>query len=680
MSLDPTTESIAHFIGLFHLAEEEARLRKEYYEFKMKEKEVETNDLAFAPVETKAPYKSRDYDPHSRLKPQPEPLPPIEEIGLPSFGVPSFAPGPAGLDFHPPAAPSAPLGPGGPNFGPSIITILPYVPIPSSAITITYQSIWLSDDDVLGDIDAAGFQPLEIFHEALGQAIELAEALQPWSTDGLTAQFIADPSSALTFLDLINSVEAPQINGVTVSVFSDEEAEGIHVNGVLVDEAPELDDQLPQFIQDKRDKLADEEAEDQLAGHEKDAALLGRDDDEYATVTNGEHNVSAGANETHNTVDIHTSWIDAGVIAVAGDVIDLNAVSQVNILSDTDQYENPAWRDPSAPSQAHNIAAIESASREIPDGFQIKADAGTDLPESWEIEYLDGDVIVTNFVKQHTFVTDTDRLELTFSANSTSIVTGENQTYNYTHAGEFGFGYDLIFVGGTMLSMNLVSQTNVLMDSDIFSGAGLAEAALSGNDNVLRNEVDIMKEGVDTQVKMLKEFKTALKDLKNGAKELSESVTQSKYFEGLEQLRILYIEGDLTQMNIVDQVNYLGDQDQVHMAMDAVSSALDDVPVAITTGSNLMTNTAQILETGFDSDVMVSGDYYSDALLYQAELIDTDADPTGVGISALASEAVAFLADDLIPDSVSETLESAGHNNDAHTGGTALDVMQTMTA
>lgn len=109
-------------------------------------------------------------------------------------------------------------------------------------------------------------------------------------------------------------------------------------------------------------------------------------------------------------------------------------------------------------------------------------------------------------------------------------------------------------------------------------------------------------------------------------------------------------------------------------------SALDNSPVSFTTGSNLMTNTAAILESGFDSQIMADGEYYNDALLYQAELIDTDADPLGVSVASLASEAVAFLADDMIAGTVSDTLEAAGLGNDGHAGGTAFDVMQTMTA
>ncbi|MCI2395696.1 hypothetical protein [Aliiroseovarius sediminis] len=677
MSLDQTTESIAHFIGLFHLAEEELRLRKEYFEFKIEKKAVVSSEPSFAPVDTKAPYEAGAFSPHSQYNVKPDPVPPVENSGAPVFPAPELPLNDAADDG--PVSPVPDANGATVTFIAGSVTILPYVPMPSSAVTITFQSIELHDNDVIGDVEVAGFQPLDGFYSALETAIELAEALQPWSSDGLVADLMTDASAALPFIDMINAVKAPDIDSLNVSIIEDEEIEGIYVNGTLVEEAPELDDQLPAFIKAKRDKLDEDNDADRLSGHDKDDALHDLDNDEFATVINAEHNVSAGANEAHNHVNIHTSWIDAGVIAVSGDVINLNAVSQVNVLSDTDHFEGAVGTDPGATSQAYNIATTQIDSRDIPDGFEITATTTTEFPDHWNVERLEGDVTVTNYVNQHSFVMDADRLDLTFSANSTSIVTGENLTYNLADAGEFGSGYDLIFVGGTMLSFNLINQTNVLMDSDQFSGGGLNDAAISGQDNLLRNDAAIQQEGIDTQVAMADEFNTALEDLKQGAEDLSAAVAQSAYFEGLDQLRVLYIDGDLTQMNIVDQVNYMGDQDQVHMALDAVSSALDDAAVVITTGSNLLTNTATITQTGFDSDVMTGGDYYSDALLYQADLIDTNADPTGVGITALANEAVAFLVDDMIPDPVSDTLDAAGFNNDAHTGGTALDVMQTMT-
>lgn len=681
MSLDKTTESIAHFIGLFHLAIEESRLRKDYNEFKELERsEDKAPAYLFGPVRIKASFETDDYTPHSHYMPSQNASTPINYPAV-SFGA--SIPGPTDFFGEGPLLHNLPLILSGASsagyFGG---LILPYVPIPSSVVTITLQSITLFDNDVIGDIEFAGFNPIEGFHGSLHDVVELAEALQPWSNEGLVNKIFVDPAAALTFRDTINAVEASKIDGINVSIVTDEEVNNTYVNGEISEEFPELEDHLPAIIAAKRDMLDKQEEGDELAGHAKDALTFpDNDPHQNSLVATSAHSVIAGANETHNQVDIYTSWIDASVIAVGGDVISLNAISQINILSDKDHFEGYDGTNPYSTSQAYNVASVTVNAEYAEDADDQDTSGGAlSLPDFSNLEVFEGDVTATNFVQQYTFATDHDRLELSFTANTTTIVTGENQTYNYAHAGEFGFGYDLIFVGGTMVSMNLINQTNVLLDGDYFSGEGLGAAIISSNDNVLRNDAKITKEGADTHVEMLKAFKDALQELSEGARELTQAVAKNEMFAGFESLSALYITGNLTQLNIVDQVNYLGDQDQVNMALDAMTSALDNSPVTITTGSNLMTNTADIFAAGFDSQVMAGGEYYSDALLYQAELIDTDANPLGVGISDLATEAVAFLADDLMLDPGLESLDSTGFTQDAHTGGTALDVMQTMTA
>ena len=110
---------------------------------------------------------------------------------------------------------------------------------------------------------------------------------------------------------------------------------------------------------------------------------------------------------------------------------------------------------------------------------------------------------------------------------------------------------------------------------------------------------------------------------------------------------MLFIDGDYTTVNWIEQTNILGDSDQVYLAMEGIQAATG-AEVNVVSGSNAVINMASIQEYGVESTVMVGGQVYDDALLYQAELIDTDADPLGVNMPALASEAVAFLADDMM--------------------------------
>lgn len=665
MSLDPITESIAHFIGHFQIAVEEARLRDNYNEFKMLErKEDDAARPEFGPARLTAPLAPEGYDPGLKHLPAP-PAPMFGAAGPAAAEIPAgpgFAPSLDLAGLFPPGDPVSSQGGGS--------VVLPFVPTPSSVATITLQWIRLSDNDVLGDPEAVGFLPPAIFEALLKGAIALADQMMPLSLNGVTAAVLDDPLAAVAFIDSLSDVALPAIDGVTGIVLTGEDADGRFVNGVAIeDELPLRDDLLPAYLQRKHTDLEDGDVVS------KDAKWMSEVGHVKLHTPDAHHAVTAGANELTNAVLIYTNWIDAAVIAVAGDVVTLDAVAQVNVLSDRDTVEGLAFAS-IAGSKSFNAAEITTTES------SLKSPHFTDspiLPSVWNLKSIKGDVVLANHIKQHSFVTDTDRLDLTFTAATTTIVAGENQIFNLFDVQELGFGYDLILVGGSMVTMNLISQTNVLLDDDAFTGPGLGNAVLSGDDNLALNKAQILKEGADQHVEMARAFADALKDMAKGAGDLTEEVARDSIFTGFEALRALYIEGNLTQINLVDQVNYLGDQDQVHMALDAVATMIEGTAVSVSTGANALINAATIMTAGLDSQIMVGGTVYDDALLYQAELIDTDAAPNGVSVKALASEAVAFLADEMIGMSISEAIEAAGYVDDSQFGGTPLDVMQTMT-
>ena len=249
---------------------------------------------------------------------------------------------------------------------------------------------------------------------------------------------------------------------------------------------------------------------------------------------------------------------------------------------------------------------------------------------------------------------------------------------NLTDLAELGYGYDLIMIGGNMISINWISQVNVMIDNDTLTYSGTVPGAFSGGDNLLFNGAIINSTGIDSYGQMQDNFATASTSLADGGLTIDESVAHDSVFEGVDILRVLYIDGDFTTINWIEQTNVLGDSDQVHLALDNLEAATG-ASVTVTTGSNATVNVASITEYGVDSMIAVNGDVYDDALLYQAGLVDTDADPLGVDMPALASEAVAFLADDMMsPDT--------GHAPDAPITITASestassDVMQSMLA
>ncbi|WP_045320190.1 hypothetical protein [Limimaricola cinnabarinus] len=204
-----------------------------------------------------------------------------------------------------------------------------------------------------------------------------------------------------------------------------------------------------------------------------------------------------------------------------------------------------------------------------------------------------------------------------------------------------------------------------------------AASPTAAPDNLSYNEARIHTQGQDMAAAVPKALAQASKALAEGAEALGREVLGLDVFEGIDLLKVLIIEGDFTTLNWIDQINVLGDSDRVELLKEAIA-ALPDAQVV--TGSNLLANLASIEELGVDSKIMAKGEAFSDALLHQAGFVEDGAPATGVGLTQLASEAVAFLADGMIETAAAD-IEAAQSTID---GGLAAmstsqaDLMQTM--
>jgi hypothetical protein len=421
---------------------------------------------------------------------------------------------------------------------------------------------------------------------------------------------------------------------------------------------PDFRENLPQALRE-----VDEAEEEEIA----DGPPNEEEADNPFAVDPG-HHVMTGGNLAANEAYVGSNWVDAKVIAVMGDVVRLDVISQVNILSDGDIGTHPG-----APSWAVNAAAIELHSSETGDVTGPPADV---FPSHWQVVRVEGDVVAVNWIQQHVFATDYDRVEVQFSGSDTYFGLGGNLLGNLASLVELGFHYDLIIVGGRMISMNMVEQINVLLDDDWVSGAVWAADAISGGDNYLQNSATISTTGIDTITAMTEAFRAAGEALAAGGNSISAALAADPLFAGKATLSVLYISGDLIEVNAIEQLNYVGDADQVYLALqDFVAGAGDDVTV--TTGSNALLNDATITDIGIDSTVLAGGQVYSDALIHQAELIDTEAAPDGVVLSGLTNEAIAaFLASDMIDPPANP--DDYGGVPPIMADGGSLDVMQSV--
>jgi hypothetical protein len=773
MSFDPITESIAHFIGAFDMIEEAARARAEYDRFRAEKKvEKEAELLDLHSVRIKAPHQLEGFDPGvgykappaEKLKSAPEFAPVFPEILVAPNNGPILLPEAIGNSISAMAT--------------TVFNINYTLSPASSIIAVTFQLSTLSDNDTFG----VNF--VDIIAEAI-EFTALLETLADWATDLNPIQLDLAPSSSNWYMAVKTIMDASPDTGMTsvgpvsVSVFSGEDAVGYFVNGEVAIDLPDFDDFLPHFhideetIEDADDGGTDGDATEgdsvslsistaqtvveDGAKTAHDIANDFEDNENLWPEQDNGHYVVAGANTMVNQTDLFSNWLDAPVFIVLGDVLNFDAISQTNVIID---YDSPpaALTGQGGGSTAINAAGIitkdnlveeepeddpeEGISDQDIDGSAGDLDAAADdtpdteepapadaepvptgAPANWVVTEVTGNVIQINWVNQTSFITDNDRAEISTTGSNTFVGLGENESVNSGNFWEIGFNYDLIVISGDLIDANLISQLNVMIDSDIVTATdalaagivaqvdaatdGLADdivtevdnavpqtteitseiasdevpqesvdGSVSMDDNLLFNSAEIVTQGEDTTTDLMGEYQELAEDFLNDEMVVGDDILDNGVFDGAELLRVLFIDGDFQTINVVTQTNVLGDADQVHLAAGEFATALNE-EIQVTTGSNIQANFATITDAGQSTEIHTGGETYSDALIHQADLVDTNAAPNGVNIHDLTSEAVAFLVDGMIePDMASNIIAST---NDAIANAmSSSDLMQQM--
>ncbi|WP_103334006.1 hypothetical protein [Pseudotabrizicola formosa] len=690
MANDLISDEIARFVGLFHLDVEGNRLRLEYEAFSFIRDKIVRDPQSVPQTGVSAPYSLKGFDPGLTYLPPPAP---------PSPGTfhPEFLRHDVSINFEPPISPSEmegddPLAWGGWSYSWS-----PPVAVPNSILVSFFQKADLSDNDLLLVTGETVFvTPAQLTLQFL-ELIVQAEGISALATLGMTGQGLPQPADLLALMAKLAELSPAGPQAEVQLFLRGEGAVGDYVNGKLLaasgagadnlapvpytgagDPAntdapasvlPDFTDLLPKFLAEKN------AAREEAAMAAKDALATRPDGTTNAPETGFEvdpgHKVVTGANLVTNEVSVVQVWVDAPVIAVAGDTVRLDIVSQVNVMAGA---ASSAYGPTASPSQMLNAVSRQVESSVDPDDPTEPAAAGQ-LPENWTIVHVEGDLVAVNWVKQYVFATDFDRAEITVTAAATYISTSENIISNSVQLVELGFHYDLILVGGSMVSLNVIDQVNVLMDADVVGGAEAGKVSHASGDNLQYNQAELMQTGRDELTEMKASFRTALDDMAEGSKSLSSEVAQDALFAGKSALKVLYVKGDFLKANIIEQKNFLGDTDQIQLMLDDLLAFGETVELV--TGSNAQLNAAKIVEIGLDSEIMVGGEAYSDALIYQAQLVESDAPPTGVNLSPLANEAVAFLADGMLAEKADHEPAPFAAGHDQSASGDALHAMLT---
>jgi hypothetical protein len=626
MSFDSISETIAHFIGTFDLTTEQARLRDQYQEFTALRRKAEMEELEEgAAVKVRADlnldpgkYDALPYAPsvsHTDipLAPNPQPLMPVPDGPL------QTGPGPDQvLPDATIASTSIPILVAKPILIPELI---------GSAVTYAIQTLDLNDNDTIGQGD---FRDVDSLVQQGQELADVALSLHAVSSPSFS---ISDYQSSEHLESIVAEMQAPfeaPSEDVTVHQFQGEEAMGTIVNGEHVEELPDFLELVPSH------HLPDEEDD----SDHPDLLPTEWDQSDDADFGDG-HTVIAGGNLAINEVAITVGWVDAPVIAVAGQSVNLTVVSQVAIVSDVDEGPEDSQSETTV-VQSSSIAVESNEASWLDDNV---SEEGQDPLVA--ITWISGDLFVTNFVKQEINATDIDHIETQIDATTSLFVLGDNDLVNEVSVVELGSYYDLVLIGGDMVSVDFVHQTIALIDDDVVSGV----VAEEDNENLVMNHVELTTIGEDTHEELSETLAEVLPLQEMDADALEDALLNDPQYAGMEQVRVLKIEGDLVQVNVVEQVTTLQDQDDIHVqgGNGAIASALG--------AGNAVLNAASISTIGVDSVVMASEGEYSDVVLHQASLIETEGEDLG---TELANEAIAILMQETSGPGKSDL--APGHN------------------
>ncbi|MEI2298463.1 type I secretion protein [Ensifer sp. MJa1] len=677
------TETIAHFIGLFQLSIEDARMREAHEKFDPdREVHKDPKALETAPVKVTAPYDLDDFNPDVPYRPL------DTDIFMPEpYGY-------AGLPF-----PEYPLTEGvvgrqeaegttHPASFKSSYFSAPQIQPPGSVVVYSQQTAQLSDNDYVNMGGHGLKSALHIDSSAImAELIEGSLQISPLGLEDPAGSAETIASLVTTTAATLNAYSAggeseaegeSQVGGLTASTSIAKAAalEGVYVNGELVETAPVLKDHLPN--QDETEETPEPELTE---GPKEASGAVAYGEGEVKVSATVE--LQAGSNMLINEAVITSNWLQSNVLAVAGDHVQLNAIVQTNTYYDSDLVSSALCGGAAADkaTEAFNIASFKHVTSTEP----TNNDTGV-FPKAWAITEIKGDLMMVNWLQQFTFMSDNDMAILSASGSKLSIIAGDNTSANQVSLLELGYRYDLIFVGGNVFDANIIHQTNILLDNDFIGAVGgfqmSGNGSVSTGGNLLWNSGNIVEAGGASVVNPLSGgYLSALQDLAEG-KDLSlKDVMHDAAFAGLLGLRVLYISGDLLSLNYISQTNILGDSDQVTLAMNALT-AHPDADWTISTGSNALLNYAGIVDVDTGKTIYAGGGVYSDEVLIQAELVKTDPFLGGQDPNALASEAVVFLGDGMLtPETGQQAEDHASPSPASHTIDTAsCDPMHSMVA
>lgn len=552
-------------------------------------------------------------------------------------------------------------------------------PGPDSAAAFTMQVNLLQDDDYL---DMTGGKRLDYdlsyVHERLLQYWQRGDAINPFADFHVTNTYDGVKALADRAHETISQLADAGATSLGTGADEDfviaaKDIKGTYVNGEQTTDVPKIEDAMP-------DRGIAKPEEDPK-GVDGPLTESGQDGDSLT--------VAAGANVLANEFSLVNTGVITPVTAVMGNYQQVDSIVQSWVYSDRDTVDDVVTKASDDHSTiAENIASFARTNYDTPPATATNEDGSLAFPSAWRVSVVNGDVSFVNWVEQYQFMTDNDVMTVTTTGSSASVLTGGNVAINLASFLGLSLQYDLVIVGGNVLDMNMISQLAVLYDNDTVktaAGAGASTgsgASVQTSNNLLWNEATIHNVGLNGRFDTMPDYiSKTVQNINDRDATMPDGLTTDPVFAGKQGLNVLYITGNLFDINYIRQTAVLGDADHVTQAASSVLKSSVGAKVSIDTGSNAVGNSAHIVDyDSFGSKTYLGGQLYSDAVLIQGGIVENDTSIAHLMNGGLANEIIAFLHDDAATGGHSTDGVFHGGHDLSWTLAHPADVMQTAVA
>lgn len=404
----------------------------------------------------------------------------------------------------------------------------------------------------------------------------------------------------------------------------------------------------------------------EIAPWRPDEAAPAKEAEKTVTAAEPTGGVATLAETGLNTLTNAAVIVDAneavGSLMVGGDHYFSRGIVQVNVLVDSDHVDVAVVgaMQPSVTTggnEVHNVAELITHVMTA----SVRGAAGTPL---WSVDVISGDFYDVRSITQLNTLDDSDRVVQAESGTYFDLRTGENEQVNLAQVRGLDY-YGVIIVGGDYYRADWIYQYNIVLDSDqakLFStGDADDSTVVTSGFNRLTNLASI--ETYDGEFRDMNAAQHELMQaLDSGLTILIPNADWNLYGTG-GTLRVLYIPGDYYDVNVITQVNVLVDADQVVQASGAAGTSQ-----GVATGGNSALNEAYIIDPGtLSAATYLGGVSYEESVLIQTNII-TDSDTVKIhDTQTLVSELIAFAQDagndHEQPNHVPQAVDPAQHDH-----------------